>query len=111
MFKVISEDFDIRNFLERKRRIKFHRPIHIADSHAYRFDGRRGLHSADAERNDKQRYMEAFCHRALTIAVAGGGDPGCIGSWLIVPASAPAASASRASNSGKRQLKIHRYRL
>src|SRR5262245_13391255 len=39
MFKVVSEDLDIRNFLERKRGIKFHRPIDIADGHADRFDG------------------------------------------------------------------------
>src|SRR2546430_1258969 len=108
MFKVVSKNLDIRDFLERKSRIKFYRAIHVADGHADRIDRRRSLNSAEAERNDKQRHKEAFCHRALTVVVAGGGEPDCVGLRLVLPASAPPATASRATNSGKRQLKIHR---
>src|SRR5437660_12522510 len=115
MFKFVPENFEVRNFLKCKRGIKFDRAIHIAYGHADRFDGGR-FRSNAAERDNYETKQQTLCHCAMTVVVAGGGDPGRIDCCdFVLPASAPPATdviaRSRSSNSGKRQLKMHRWLL
>src|SRR6266480_1574117 len=56
MFVLLSENFDVRDFLKRERRIERHRAVHVAHRHADRFDrdlwGLRG--TSDTEQREQR---------------------------------------------------------
>src|SRR6266513_2487175 len=56
MFVLLSENFDVRYFLKRERRIEFHSAIHIAHRHANRFnrDLRRLRETCDTEQREQR---------------------------------------------------------
>src|SRR5882724_1861144 len=58
MLELFSEDFEVRDFLKRQRRIKFHRAIHIADRHADGFY--RDLRRLSGNRNAAEREQRDY---------------------------------------------------
>src|SRR6266540_597965 len=71
MLVLLSENFDVRDFLKRERRIERHRAVHVAHRHADGFDRdlRRLRETRDTEQRSEEHTSELQSHHELVCSL------------------------------------------